>query len=112
MMKTYKKRTPTYKAIFIQGAKTENGYKLLTPDEDINAFAKYIQMDWSWDAEHGEVKFFIPMSKGIGIPAYSIMIGYYVVSDGTPKALRIYDGAAFEQSFEKVDRLYGPTIYR
>lgn len=103
MLKTLKKKTPTFKAIAIQGVKTKTGYKFLTPDEDINAFAKYIQMDWSWDAKNGEIKFYLPGFRDVGRPVYSVMIGYYVVSDGTPNAIRIYDKEGIERVFERVD---------
>lgn len=102
MITTLRKKNPTFKAIAIQGVKTETGYKLFTPENDIDEFAKYIQMDWSWDVKHGEVKFYIRGSKGVGTPVYSVMIGYYVVSDGTPNALGIYDGVRLEHTFEIV----------
>lgn len=103
MLSTFRKKSPTYKAIVIQGCRNQGGDYLWTNLDDLDEFAESIQLEWTWDAKHVEVKFWIPGGKGRGRPKYSVMIGYVAVSDGTIQHLEIWDADSFDKLFERFE---------
>ena len=101
MLGTFRKKSPTYKAITIRGYRNDGGDYLWTNLDDLDEFAKSIHLDWTWDAKHGEVKFWIPGFSDQGHPQFSVMMGYVAVSDGTPQHIEVWDEKMFKEAFEE-----------
>ena len=102
MLSTFRKKSPTYKAISIRGIKIKGFNYLWTDLDDLDEFATFIHLDWTWDGRHGEVKFWIPGFSNQGRPKFSVMIGYVAISDGTCQHLKIWDEKTFRENFEEV----------
>lgn len=103
MLSTFRKKSPTYKAIAIQGCRNKCGDYLWTDFDDLDEFAKFIHLDWTWDTKHGEVKFWLPGVSNQSRPKFSVMIGYVAISDGTCQHLEILDEEKFRETFEEVE---------
>ena len=102
MVSTFRKKSPTYKAIYIYGCRNKSGDYLWTDMDELDEFAKSIQLDWTWDAKHGEVKFWVPGFTEQGFPKFSVMLGYVAVSDGTLQHIEVWDEKSFNEDFEEV----------
>lgn len=102
MVSTFRKKSPTYKAITIRGCRNNGGDYLWTNLDDLDEFAESINLDWTWDAKHGEVKFWVPGFAEQGFPKFSVMMGYVAVSDGTLQHIEVWDEKMFNETFEEV----------
>ena len=103
-MTLYKKKSPIYYTIFIQGFKDKNGWHLSNEDE-IDEFARKFNMDWSWNMRTGILSF-KDKSDGVKLnrPEH-VQIGDVVVAydDWGTWRVQVWTFEEFDKKFIKVD---------